>query len=88
METTKFARYFYENNGDTGKRICCDFEDLYLHAEGRNHSTLVGPTATTGNSIVCGAAVLVAVDPGQFGKEDIFTVARGHILEMKRGPDF
>ena len=59
-----------------------------MHAEGRNHYALAGPTVTTCNSIVCGAAVLVAADPDQFGEEPIFIATHGQVLEMKRGPDF
>ena len=78
MEPTKFVRYFYKDEDDTAS----------VHAEGRNHYALVGPTDATGNSIVCDAAVLVVADSGQFGKEDTFIVTRGHVLEIKRGPDF
>ena len=59
-----------------------------MHAQGRNHYAPVGSTATTGNSVVCGAAVLVAADPDQFGEEGICIVTRRHILEMKHDPDF
>ncbi len=59
-----------------------------MHVEGCNYYAPGGPTAATYNSIVCGAAVLVAADSDQFGEEGIFIVMCGHILEMKRGPDF
>ena len=81
-------RYFYENDGDTDKRIGCGFGNLRMHTEGRSHYALVDPTATADNSFVCDAGVLVAADPDQFGKEDISIVTRGYVLEMKRHPDF
>ena len=68
VETTKLVRYFNEDGDEAGKRIGCGFDNLCVHAEGCNYYALVGLTGTTGNSIVCGAAVLVAADPHQFGK--------------------
>ena len=84
METTNFVRYFYENDDDTGKRIGSGLNNLCVCAEGHNHYAPVGPTDTTGNPVVCGAAVLVAADLDQFVEEPIFIVTRGHVPEMKR----
>ena len=88
METTKLVRYFHEDDDENGKGVGCGFDNLCVHAEGRNHYALVDPTATTCKSIVCGAAVLVVADPDQFGEEHIFIVTREHALEMKHDPDF
>ena len=61
---------------------------MCVHAEGRKYHALVGPTAHTGNAILCAAAVLSPADPDSHGVEDIFILTRTYVLEMLRGPNY
>ena len=82
-------RYFYEDGDEEkGRRIGCAFENLFVHGEGRNYYAPVGPTARTGNAIVCAAAVLFPVDTDSHGFKDIFILTRTCVLEMKRDPNY
>ena len=81
-------RYFFnDDDEEKGKRIGCAFDNLRVHGEGRNYYALVGPTARTGNAIMCAAVVLFPADLESHGVEDIFILTRACVVEMMRGPN-